>query len=185
MVLLSVLIPTLEERADTFLALELSLLEQIEDSGLVGVVEVIGHCDNREHTTGHKRNCLMQWAKGEYVAFVDDDDEVHQSYCRFIVSALETRPDVVGICGVYNVDGAYNGIFEHSMRHKEWSTVGDNRYLRCPNHLNPVRRDLALMAGFPDVTVGEDHEYSTKLLPLLKTEVMIEKPIYTYMARSH
>jgi hypothetical protein len=38
------------------------------------------------------------------------------------------------------------------------------------------------MAKFPCITFGEDKEYSTRLLPLLKTEVMIETPIYNYMA---
>jgi hypothetical protein len=43
-----------------------------------------------------------------------------------------------------------------------------------------VRRELALQAGFPEVAFAEDYEYSMRLLPLLKTEVLITEPMYHY-----
>jgi hypothetical protein len=53
-------------------------------------------------------------------------------------------------------------------------------YFRTPNHISPVRRELALQAGFPDVTYAEDREYSKRLLPLCKNEAKIKGSIYHY-----
>lgn len=181
--ILSILIPTLLDRAYMLKNLMSELYEQAEMIGCDGDIEILTCEDSGEKTTGFKRNKLLNDAIGEYIVFVDDDDKVASCYCKLIMDALVKKPDVVGMRGVYIVNGQYDGIFEHSIKHKCWSQEG-NKYFRCPNHLNPVRRELALQAGFPDVKIGEDRDYSMKLLPLLKTEEMIEKPIYEYYARA-
>lgn len=181
---LSILIPTLTDRAEMFETLKNTLKDQGEMLDPNSSFEIIDFADSGATATGTKRNKLLDLATGEYVVFVDDDDDINPQYLRLIFEALEDMPDVVGIKGVYFIDGTYQGIFEHSIEHKQWSTYAGNRYLRCPNHLNPVRTSLARQARFPDITMGEDHDYSTRLLPLLKTEKMIDKPIYNYLARS-
>ncbi|SCM92825.1 Uncharacterized protein BWINRASL_01028 [Bacillus mycoides] len=37
-------------------------------------VEILVLLENKKRTTGEKRNILVEQAKGEYVAFVDDDE---------------------------------------------------------------------------------------------------------------
>ena len=61
----------------------------------------------------------------------------------------------------------------------EWHQSG-GIYYRTPNHISPVKRELALQAGFPEIAFGEDHEYSKRLLPLLKTETIIKENLYHY-----
>ena len=74
----------------------------------------------------------------------------------------------------------------HSLKYKMWwdeedvDRQGKRRYFRNPNHLNPVKKIFALATRFPETNCGEDHDYSKRLLPLLNTEVNIEKPIYYY-----
>ena len=181
---LSILIPSLTNRAEMLSTLKNTLLDQADALDRNSDFEIIDCVDNGESPTGRKRNNLLDLATGDYVAFVDDDDDVSPQYVRLVFEAMEDMPDVIGIKGVYFIDGNYQGVFEHSIEHRQWSTYAGNRYLRCPNHLNPVRTSLARQVRFPDITMGEDHDYSTRLLPLLKTERMIQKPIYNYLARS-
>ena len=60
---------------------------------------------------------------------------------------------------------------------------GRRRYFRNPNHLNPVKRELALNTKFPKLDRFEDKDYSARLLKLLNTEEYIEEPIYHYLFR--
>ena len=57
-------------------------------------------------------------------------------------------------------------------------------YYRTPNHISPVKRELALLAGFPEIAFSEDAEYSKRLLPHLKTEVKIPGILYYYRYES-
>jgi glycosyltransferase involved in cell wall biosynthesis len=147
-------------------------------------IEILTEIDNRELTIGAKRNKLLDRATGDYIAFIDDDDSVVEDYVEQILSAIESKPDVVGIKGNYMVNETYTGIFIHSIQYKEWDCKAGNVFLRCPNHLNPVKRDLALQVKFPEINMSEDQDYSMRLFPLLKTEAMIKRPIYNYMKRS-
>jgi glycosyltransferase involved in cell wall biosynthesis len=133
-------------------------------------VEIIVEGDAGEMTVGKKRNILLEKASGDYVCFVDDDDMVPDYYVSHILAAIGTEwlsypvlnyvdvraeqnavvthhknPDVVGLKGHYTVGDGKPQTFIHSLRYKEWKTV-DGIYQRNPNHLNPVRRELALKA---------------------------------------
>ena len=57
-------------------------------------------------------------------------------------------------------------------------------YHRTPNHLNPIRRELALLAGFPDQPVAEDHCFAARVFPHLKTEEFIDAFMYDYLYRT-
>jgi len=142
-------------------------------------VEILIEKDNREMTIGAKRNLLLEQAKGEYVCYIDDDDMVSGDYIPRILKALETNPDCCGIEGdLIRKDATYR--FIHSIQYNSWFRKG-GIYYRCPNHLNPVKRELALLVGFHNKrSRDEDGVYSLQLRPLLKTEVFIKEPIYFY-----
>jgi cellulose synthase/poly-beta-1,6-N-acetylglucosamine synthase-like glycosyltransferase len=146
-------------------------------------VEILIETDNRKITTGAKRNLLLHEAHGDYIAFVDDDDEVASDYVQKILAATATYPDCCGMEG--QVTFQRTGVsrrFIHSLKYKSWFEK-DGVYYRCPNHISPVRRGLALSVGFPDLTIGEDRDYSMRLLPLLRTESCISGILYYYKAR--
>ena len=131
-------------------------------------------------TIGANRNAALADSTGEYICFVDDDDLVPEYYVERILNAIETKPDVIGIKGHYIVGDGKPQLFVHSMQFKEWLTV-DGVHQRCPNHLNPVKRELALQVPYNEKNHGEDQDYSMALLPLLKTEVMVEGLMYFYL----
>lgn len=179
----SILIPTLPERSNQLCELKAQLYGQIILNGSKDDVEVLTLIDNREKTTGAKRNQLLDMSTGDYIAFIDDDDKVSPDYIEKILLAIEKKPDVVGMKLVQYTDGKLYGNTIHSIAYKEWKNIpnGDTWFFeRCPNHLNPVKREHALKARFPDKILGEDQDYSYKLRGMLLTEVMIETPIYFY-----
>ncbi len=172
---LSILICSLTKRHRTLNELMRKLKEQKTDR-----VEILVEIDGGQITTGAKRNFLLSRAKGDYIAFIDDDDAVSGDYVGKILKAIKTRPDCCGMEGIISFKKRNESrLFIHSIQYKEWYEM-DKVYYRCPNHLSPVKRELALQVGFPDRTVGEDRDYSMRLLPLLKTEVYINGPIYFY-----
>ena len=87
--------------------------------------------------------------------------------------------DCVGINGVITFDGEKSKRWSISIKHGHWHET-DEMYFRTPNHISPVRRSIALQAKFPDISYGEDMEYSKRIFPMLKNEVCIEKPLYHY-----
>ena len=111
-------------------------------------------------------------------------------YIQLILEAIKLDCDVVGIHLLMTVNNNPESECRtyHSIKYKErWDEPdpdrpGRTRYFRCPNHLNPVKRELALQVKYPDKTVQEDRDYSYGIFPLLKTEHYIEKPIYYYFA---
>jgi len=86
--LLSLLICSLKDRQGY-----LERLMQILDPQLSGIedkVEVIVELDNGERSIGAKRNALLDKAKGEYLAFIDDDDII--SFCSSHCLTLSVYP---------------------------------------------------------------------------------------------
>lgn len=184
--LLSILIPTLRDRRK-FLRRLLDRFEpQLCDS--MKLVAIEGESsDNRGPTIGERRQKMIEECDTPYLCFFDDDDLPSGDYCESIHEALKTNPDVVGFRLKQYTDGDLTGLTIHSIKEGGWrDEIGDDglyRHYRTPNHLNPVRTDLAKQAGFPDMTMGEDAVYSTNLRPLLKTEVFIDKYLYEYFYR--
>ena len=177
---LSILICSLSSRQESLKLLRAALSKQLSNVHGSTRVEVLVEIDDGAMNVGLKRNILLQRAVGEYVAYIDDDDMVSDDYISSILKAIESGPDCVGIQGIISV-GQNKNLFTHSIQYGAWYTGSDGVYYRTPNHLNPVRRVLALQIGFPSKSnYGEDLIYSRKLLPFLETEVCVEHPIYFY-----
>ena len=154
------------------------LLEDLEKQK-TDKVEILVKIDNKKLSIGAKRNLLLKKAKGDYIVFIDDDDEASVNYITKILYALKTNPDCCGIEGLLIRPG-HKFKFLHSIQYRKWYNK-DDVYYRNPNHLNPVRRELALQVGFPKINHGEDQDYSSRLFPLLKTEEYIHGVLYYYV----
>ncbi len=148
------------------------------------VVEILVEADSGQRSTGEKRNALLARARSEYACYVDDDDVVSDRFVDLILKALESKPDCVSLEGIMYRDGFSPRRFSHSLRNgPEWRQDPKTLvYLRGPNHLNTVRRELALQAGFDKITIGEDKLYATRLFPLLKTESVVDDILYQYFS---
>jgi hypothetical protein len=148
-------------------------------------VELLVEIDDGEISIGEKRQKLLERAVGHFVAFVDDDDWVSHDYVRKILDAIDRQPeaDCVSLRGIITTNGADPRFFDHSIDNPVWEER-DGEYKRSPNHLNPVRREIALAVGFPLISFGEDKIYSDGIQARIKSEAKTEGVLYHYWYRT-
>lgn len=177
---LTILIPTLEDRKDLLLRLMRVLEPQCDKEG----VAIIQYCDNREITTGAKRNCLLDACKTEYSAFIDDDDVVSTDYCELVLQGINTGADCIGFKGQMTGMGRHTNDFIISDRYPAWSETRTvpKVYFRPILHLSPIKTDIARQIKYEDKSFGEDADYSMRLKKsgLIKKEYFIDKHLYFY-----
>ncbi len=179
---LSILIPVHTAHLSMFLELLKHLEKQINDLCVQGEVEILFEIDSGEITTGAKRNLLLEQAKGDFIVTIDADDWVADCYVEEMLKAVSTGCDCVAINGTYTKDGKdeIQWFLSKDNINTTISVGGKNVFMRTTNHITAVRRELALKAKFTDKSFGEDSDYSNALKPYLKTEAVINSPLYFY-----
>lgn len=192
---LSILICSLESRVEQFNKLFIDLDRQRDNRNTT--LEILVERDNGEQRTGSKRNRLLERAQGEYICFIDDDDEISTNYINILLEAIKTNPDCVSLRGVITTSGRRPFIFEHSIRYKVYKTNEDVvtdldmdgwnmpykiKYERYPNHLNCIRASIAKQFKFPEINHGEDTDWATQIFKsgLIKTEFYTDEILYYY-----
>lgn len=179
---LSILICTIPERYPMYKSLSEFICNQVFENDIDG--EVLWNAE--DSSIGKKRNELLDRAKGEYVAFVDDDDWVSSDYIKLLMEGIDKGVDCMSLRGEYSVNGKLDGYFEHSLKYNQWQTVPGLevfiRYERYPNHLNCIKASIAKQFKFPEKNFGEDHDWSKQIHEsgLIKTEHYIDQVIYYY-----
>lgn len=178
--IISILICSLHSRASLLRILRDHLDSQIGNK--TDLVQVLDNCDDKQSSTGTKRNQLVDSAKGKYIIFIDDDDWVPDYYVSELLKASESNADCFAINGIMTTDGAQEVKWKLS-KDNDNVTIWQGKkyiYLRKTNHITAVKRELALLAPFPDKSNAEDKAYSDAVNKYLKTEYVIEKPMYHY-----
>jgi glycosyltransferase involved in cell wall biosynthesis len=185
--ILSILIPTIPSREADFGLLTEHLQAQIVALSAEDKVEIISLNDDKRLPIGEKRQLLLEMAGGDYVAFIDDDDWVPDHYAGSILAAIEEKPDCIGFYQRCTQDGLNARFACLSNKYDSWAENQDGfHYVRTPNHLNPVKRSIALQVGYtPDCRYAEDKDYSDRLKAseLIQTEVLIPEVMYFYRYR--
>lgn len=143
-------------------------------------IEILVETDDGTMSIGEKRNILLSKAKGDYVCFIDDDDEVPEYYVEEILKAIESKPDCVGFNGaIVSAEGkrdlvSYRKGITQVDREGEWFRAGIG-------HLSPVKREIAVSIKFPEKNSAEDYEYAKELQEKLTSEAVIDKFMYFYL----
>lgn len=183
-VALSVCICSIRERAHLLWALLGRLNSQINaDVETARRVEVVLEIDdgacNGGLSVGAKRARCLKRSIGEYVCFIDDDDAIGGGYIARILAALNDSPDAVGF--VLARVGPDTSNVPELYSHGGDDALAPGCYHRSINHLNPVRRTIALDAGFDDVSWGEDSGYSGRISGAIQRTAFIGgQPMYVY-----
>lgn len=170
---LSILIATIGPRYDKFLALVEELTRQAEALP----VEIVAYWNNGEFPIGYIRQSLMENAKGEYICFIDDDDWVPDYYVAEILANL--GKDYIGFQVELYEDGHQLKPVYHSIKYGIWHE-DDGGFYRGVTHLNPIKKELAIMSRFTLSGAGEDNLWALNLTPYVCTENYIDKVMYYY-----
>jgi glycosyltransferase involved in cell wall biosynthesis len=180
---LSILILTLPTRIDCYANLIKMLNKQVIQNNLINRVQILSFCDTKEISVGEKRNILINQSIGRYVCFIDDDDVVSDNYIIKILEGINSDADVITFCGDY-VENTIRTPFSISMVYR--GNYNDtNIFYRLPNHLCPIKREIALSCKFTDKNFGEDSDYAEKINNYLKNEYHIQDKLYFYMYDSN
>lgn len=204
--LISVLIPTLPERRESFDRL-VTELDRQKDLLPSHTVEILTDSSPRgEKTIGEKRNRLVNEAKGKYCLFIDDDDDISRNFLKLISEAIihYVYPDCISLKGVITWNGDWNTaqLFEHSIKYNKYHTneqakfnlfhwvstsTADVTFERFPNHLSCIKTDIAKQFKFPHNNFGEDTSFAEQVYKsgLIKTEGYIDQVLYHYDYRQN
>jgi glycosyltransferase involved in cell wall biosynthesis len=179
--ILSVLIPSVPSRLHLLGPLYARLEAQVKECGQP--VEILVCMDNKARSIGLKRQALLDIARGRFVAFCDDDDEVTSSYIESLTWAIRVHPetDVVTFHQTSILDGKAVEIhFGLHYRNEEVQIPGPGVFKRQPWHVCAWRRDIAQRCVFPDASYGEDWYWAAQCNKLARHEVNIEKVLHVY-----
>lgn len=184
--ILSILIPTVIGREVFYGKLYDKLWQQIINNNLTEEVEIVCECDDRVMSIGSKRQLLVTKAKGKFVVFIDDDDDIPYEYCQLICDAIKNNEDIdaIGFLQQCTFNGGVPVLASLSNRWNDW---GENmeqfRYVRTPFFPTPMLREYAFQVGYNDMRYGEDHDFSRRLKQsgLIKNEFFIDKIMYYYI----
>lgn len=177
-----VLIASIPHRHERLLRLLAELDEQ-----MMPEVGVLLYRDNLEKSVAVKRQVLLEAATAWYVSFIDDDDMVPSWFVHRAMAALSLKPEYVGFPVEYYVDGEFQALSEHSLRYGGYHAWTD-RYVRDITHLNPIRRELAVLGrfdkkdGIDDHGCGEDGRWADQVRATgrVRDEEWIPETMYRY-----
>lgn len=176
---LSILIPTLPLRIDSYTSLIKNISEQIKKNNLEDKVQILTFLDTKELSVGEKRNILLRSSVGKYVCFIDDDDIISEDYLQEIFNGISHDVDCITFLGEYVEQGFKKDFVISTMNRDNYNEP--NCFYRLPNHLCPVKREIALSCLFSNKNYGEDSDYASKINKYIKNEYHIRKKLYFYM----
>ena len=186
--ILTICIPTLPDLRSRE---HLQNLKKILTPQLNDDVELIEDDRPKNIPTGTKRNDMYQRAIGQYVCSVDCDDEISSVYVSEILKYIKgfdghtPFPACVTFEGWMTTNGRDRVDWIIRLGEKyEARKDSDNvtRYYRFPNHLCPIKREIATRVKFGNVWQGEDYQFAKYINDkgLLRTSNHIPLKLYHY-----
>jgi len=197
--LFSILICGIPERFHSVQPLLYSLLES-QSAARRPDVELLYMLDNRRRSVGAKRNSLLASARGEYVAFIDDDDEVASDYVQKIVAAIaagrRSDPQADVICFGQRATIQPSGVIHecsYSLAHFRSRPPESRRQLAPsdkpntllwsgpPAHTMAWRREIVKDIRFEERNFGEDTAWVDAACAAAVSEIVMEgEALYYY-----
>lgn len=172
---LSILTPTIPSREDKVKALSDKIACQ--SKGLD--VEHLVFSDNKKRSIGAKRQALVDIARGEYIAFVDDDDDISDDYVSEILRGIKSGADVV----TFQQTAVYNGlvstvVFRLGRQDGAFNPGGITN--RNAWHVCAWNRQKVKGCWFKENNYGEDLAWCLQARKRVETEIHIPKILHEY-----
>lgn len=190
--LLSILIPSIPERADKLAALLANLQPQIKASN--GEAEVLVLTDLRTMELGEKRNRLMQIAAGKFVIHLDDDDALVDDAVETLLQILDDpktdddQVDVIAYESESKIDDKPPFKVKTSIKYENEQVYctkgiwGDIR--RKPWHWCCWRTEMAKRHKFIG-RIDEDWQWLSQVLPHVRAQFQLQQVIHIYRFNQH
>jgi hypothetical protein len=172
---LSILTPAIPER----IAQAVELSAKIQAQAGSGHVEHLIFCDNRMRSIGAKRQALVDIARGDYVAFCDDDDDISEDYIPSILEATMAGPDVI----TFHQRAIWLGReteVHFGLNNSDGPFVLGGITMRAPWHVCAWRRSVVAGCLFGESNYGEDLEWCLQARRRVKTAIHIPRILHTY-----
>jgi hypothetical protein len=186
---LSILTPSVPSRVSGSLSKLMSKIEdQIKKNNLETKVEHLVLIDNKVRTVGRKRDNLVQSAVGQFVAFVDDDDDISDDYVLELTNAIKNNPDVDVITFKQNcfIENNPKSVVVFGLENENEGYVPNTIFKRKPYHVCAWNRKIAQKYRVPSNNICEDVGWCSQMWKEAKTEFFIDKPLHAYVhAVSH
>jgi len=137
--------------------------DQIEQSTSIPI-KCIEHLSN--HGLAAARNSGALAARGELLAFLDDDDSWHSEKLELQIKCLEDHPNKVVYCGAKTIDrtGEVIAINSPLVNGSILQSIKQGRLTTIPSSLLISRKLFNEVSGFDeDLKTGIDHDFWFKL----------------------
>jgi len=175
---LSILIPTVPSRLESFFPKIIRTFEkQVGDRK---DVEILGFYDNKKRSVGSKRQTLLDMANGEYLVFIDDDDDISEKYIDIVMETLYNNPETD--CVVYDCICTVNNANPLHCKYGieyEYHQDGSNWWGK-PAHTMIYRSKIAKSHRFDNKNFGEDVDWVKRACKDIKIQTRIDEILYYY-----
>ena len=179
---LSILIPSVPSRKTQMIELLDSLENQLLSLGRSNDVEILVFYDNKLRTVGAKRNDLLYLAKGEYLAFIDDDDNVSDSYFKMILEVLDTGAEID--CLVFDqictINDGPEMLCKYGIEYEYNDARPPDTWTGKPAHTMVWKSSLAKEILFKEKNVGEDMDWVHDASVRIVNQSRIDAALYYY-----
>lgn len=180
---LSILIMSIPSRLpNPFVGLLTNLINQI---GNREDVELLTLLDNRKRSIAEKRNALIDLAQGEYVTFIDDDDDITPIYIAKILPAC-VGVDLITFHQRHLINGLESEVeYRVGNPRQNVDYLSESKLIpfarQCPHPKNIWRKQLIINERFtmPD-KYTEDYDWADRVIYKVESETHLDEVLYIY-----
>lgn len=183
--------------AQTYPYVEIILVDDCSNDGAAELVEeyrkkhanIVGLHHERSEGAGRTRNDGLKIARGDYIAYVDSDDEIEENFCEELLSCLRASQADIAVAGrATYVNGVYTKSKTAPEREVVDAVTAIQYQLRGIYSSHPVwgklyRRETAYSAWLDEAHVFEDIRYSFDTYVHARKVVFSDKDMYKYKIR--
>lgn len=191
-IILSILIPSIPSRKASLRALKRKLKKQIEycdqTHPTLGKIELIVNTSKPYlqggPSIGRKRQQLLEKAKGVYLCYLDDDDDISPNYCETLLRLCNEGADVCTFRSFVRVNDFWS-LVDMSLDNDNEQLHPHDITLRTPWHICPVKTEIAKQFEFSELNYGEDYDWFERVLSLCATEMHTNEILHNYNHGDH
>jgi glycosyltransferase involved in cell wall biosynthesis len=185
--ILSIIMISIPEREEHYRVLKRKVQKQIEDLhethptlGRVEIVSIVSpKFNDGGGSIGTKRQLGLLASKGEYVCWLDDDDDIAPGYVEELVRMANKGADV---CTFNNISKFHNFwmVVKMHLSHKLDDQARPGIIQRRPYHICAFRRGVLDGVTFPDANWDEDTGFIAQALKNCRTFAHTDAILHEY-----